>query len=194
MDFSSLILQRHTTLHDHYLAGIWKTVPQDLMRPRPHPRVNSIAWTIWHLLRVEDSGLNRFVAGRPQVLDEAQWMERMNAPWRHHGGGVGFAEVEELSRRIDLGALQEYGHAVAGRTQSILGQFDSLDLDSTLDADTLRTILVDEGLAFTDAEGLVEWYTGWTRGRCLMSFGLTHPFEHVGEIGALASLLGVVFE
>jgi len=40
------------------------------MRQRPHLRVNSIAWVMGHLTRVEDAGLNRFVAERPQVLDE----------------------------------------------------------------------------------------------------------------------------
>ena len=48
----------------------------------------------------------------------------------------------------------------------------------------LRVILLDPGLAHSRAAGLVKNFLGWTRGRCLMSFGLTHPFQHVGEIGS----------
>jgi hypothetical protein len=61
-----------------------------------------------------------------------------------------------------------------------------------MEVDRLHTILYDEGLAMSSqAAGLLENYTGWTKGRCLMNFGLTHPFQHVGEMEAIASLLGV---
>jgi hypothetical protein len=44
MDISLLFLQRYDPLYNFYLAGIWAQVPQNLMRLRPHPRANSIAW------------------------------------------------------------------------------------------------------------------------------------------------------
>jgi hypothetical protein len=74
MDFSQLFLQRYNVLYDFWLADVWKTVPENLMRQRPHPRVNSIAWILWHLTRVEDAGLNRFVVDRSQILDEGSWI------------------------------------------------------------------------------------------------------------------------
>ena len=55
-------------------------------------------------------------------------------------------------------------------------------------------ILFDEGLAHPRAAGLLENYLGWTKGKCLMNFGMTHPYQHVGEIGVIASLLGVEFD
>ncbi|TFG47472.1 MAG: DinB family protein, partial [Anaerolineales bacterium] len=112
MDMTSLFLQRYDVLNNFYLAGIWDTVPQDLMRQRPHPRVNSIAWIMWHLVRVEDAGLNRFVMDGSQVLDESDWMQRMNVPWRHNGGEMTLAGVDELSRMVDLPALRAYSQAV----------------------------------------------------------------------------------
>jgi len=42
MDFTQLFLQRHDVLHDFFLEDYWKTVPEDLMRNRPHPGINSI--------------------------------------------------------------------------------------------------------------------------------------------------------
>ena len=70
MDVIPIFLQRYDALYSSYLGEIWKTVPADLMRERPHPQVNSIAWNLWHLTRVEDAGLNRFVVDRAQVLDD----------------------------------------------------------------------------------------------------------------------------
>lgn len=194
MEVAQLFLQRYNALYDFWLSGIWKEVPSELMRQRPHPRVNSIAWNLWHLTRVEDAGLNRFVADRPQVLDEGQWLTRMNIPWRHHGSEMTFAEVDELNQRIDLAALHDYAQAVQMRTRDIISQLSWETLQVVMEAERLRIILVDEGLAHSQAEGFIKNYLGWTKGKCLMNFGLTHPFQHVGEIGVIASLLGVDFD
>jgi hypothetical protein len=194
MNFSQLFLQRHAVMYDFFLESFWKTVPEDLMRPRPHPGVNSIAWVLWHMARVEDSGLNRFVADCPQVLEEGAWMQKMNLPWRHNGGGMNFAEVEDLSQRIHLPALHDYSLAVRVRTQSIVSQITLAGLDEVLTQERARMIMIDEGLAHSNAAELAKWYTGWSKGRCLMTFGLTHPNQHIGEMGVIASLLGVVFE
>jgi uncharacterized damage-inducible protein DinB len=194
MDFPQLFLQRHAVLYDFYLESFWKVISEDLMRQRPHPGVNSIAWILWHMTRVEDSGLNRFVADRPQVLDDEPWMQRMNAPWRHNGGGMNFEEVDALSQRVDLPALHEYSRAVQRRTHEIVDQIDQVDLGETLQAERASKILIDEGLGHSNAADLAKWYTGWSKGRSLMTFGLTHPNQHVGEMGVIASLLGVVFE
>jgi hypothetical protein len=181
-------------LYDFYLADLWDVVGDAAMRQRPHPRVNSIAWNLWHLTRVEDAGINRFVADRPQVLDDGGWMARLNIPWRHNGFGMTFDEVDELDRAIDLEALRGYSAAVRERTCEVVGGLDAIDLDAVVPAEHLRKIIFDEGLADAAyAPGLLENYTGWTRGRALSTFGLTHPFQHVGEIGVIAGLLGIEF-
>lgn len=194
MELAQLFFQRYDTLYNFWIGGLWQVVPAALMRQRPHPRVNSIAWNLWHLTRVEDAGLNRFVVDRPQVLDDEPWLARLNIPWRHQGGDMTFAEVDELSQRIDLVALQNYSQAVQARTREIVTQIALVNLEEKLEAERLRMILVDEGLAHGQADGLVANYVGWTKGKCLMNFGLTHPYQHVGEIGVIASLLGVDFE
>jgi hypothetical protein len=194
MDTSQLFLQRYDVLYEFWLGGIWEMVPDDKKRQRPHPQVNSIAWNLWHVIRVEDAGLNRFVADHPQVLDQDAWLQKLNVPWRHHGSGMNFAEVDDLNQRIDLGALHEYGRAVQVRTHEIVTHIDRVDLDAKLQEERVRAIVIDEGLAYGEARDLVDTYTGWTKGKCLMNFGLTHPYQHVGEMGVIASLLGVVFD
>ncbi len=194
MEITQLFFQRYNPLYEFWLAGVWETVPDDLMRQRPHPHVNSIVWNMWHLTRVEDAGLNRFVTDRPQVLDDGDWNQRMNIPWRHNGAEMNFAEVDDLSQRIDLPALRAYSAAVQQRTREIVNQLDQTSLSTVMERDYLSKILFDEGLAHPKAAGLLENYLDWTKGKCLINFGLTHPYQHVGEIGVIASLLGVVFE
>lgn len=193
MKLSILFLQRYDVLYQFWIADLWTSIPEPLMRQRPHERVNSIAWNLWHLSRVEDAGLNRFVADRPQVLEDG-WLEKMELPWRHHGGGMTMPEVDELSRRINLPALHGYSNAVQSRTREVVRSLSMSDLEIVMQADRLQTILVDEGLAHSDPAGLLQNYLGWSKGKCLFNFGLTHPYQHVGEIGVIASLLGVDFE
>ncbi|MFZ2489498.1 MAG: DinB family protein [Anaerolineae bacterium] len=193
MDFATLFLQRHDVLYDFWLGGLWELVPADLLRQRPHARVNSIAWNLWHLARVEDAGLNRFVFDLPQVLDVESWPARLHIPWRHHGSGMSFAEVDDLSKQIDLDALHGYTEAVRQRTRAQVRALSPDMLDAILDEFTVRRVLIDEGLAHSDVDGLIATYTGWNKGRALMNFGLTHPYQHVGEIGVIAGLLGVEF-
>ncbi len=194
MDVTQLFLQRYDPLYRFWLDDTWDTVPDDLLRVRPHARVNSIAWNIWHLTRVEDAGLNRFVADGAQVLDAEAWPRRLNLPWRHNGSGMSWDEVDELNRCIDLPALHAYSQAVEARTRAIVAQLDQIDLDAVMEETPLRQILFTEGLAHTQSAGLLESYLGWSKGKCLLNFGLTHPYQHVGEIGVIAGLLGVEFE
>ncbi len=194
MDVAKLFLQRHDVLYDFWLAGVWEDVPEKSMRQRPHPLINSIAWNVWHLARAEDAAMNRFVVDRPQVLDHGRWMDRMDLPWRHNGFGMTLAEVDDLSRRIDLQGLRGYSNGVRNRTREIVRDLDPETLDAGLDLGRVRAALFDEGLAHTQAAELLETYSAWTRGNCLMNLGLTHSFQHVGQIGVIAKLLGVEFE
>src|SRR6185503_11289368 len=130
--------QRYDALYGFWLDVVWKDMAPDLLRRRPDPRVNSIAWNLWHLTRVEDAGTNRFVVDRPQVFDEGGWGQRMNVPWRHGGGEMNFAEVDELNDRIDLQALHDYSDAVQARTREVVAGLDARSLDAVMETDGLR--------------------------------------------------------
>lgn len=194
MDLRQIFLERYDPLYTFYFAGLWAQVPRDLMRRRPHRQLNSIAWNLWHLTRVEDAGFNRFVTDGAQVLDEGGWMQRMNLPWRHHGSGMTLDEVEELSQRVDLSALQGYSDAVQARTRQVVDGLDPTRLATVMQEDRLHKLMIDEGLAHSNPQGFIRNYRRWSKGKCLFTFGLTHPYQHLGEIEVIATLLGVTFE
>lgn len=194
MDMLQAFLERYNPLYSFYIGSLWTgdLIPRDLLCKRPYPETNSIAWNAWHLTRVQDAGLNLFVTDGTQVLNDG-WAERMNLPWRHQGSGMTFAEVDELNQRIDLDALHGYSDAVHARTLEIIARIDPASLDSVMEAEYLRTIIVGQGLAHSNPDGLIANYTGWSKAKCLFSFALTHPFLHIGEIDVIAGLLGVKF-
>lgn len=104
-----------------------------------------------------------------------------------------FPEVDDLSQRIYLPALHDYSRAVQHRTREVVQQLTLDELAVIVPSERIQAIVIDEGLAHSQADGLIQNYTGWNRGRCLMNFCLTHPYQHVGEIGVIASLLGLEF-
>ena len=106
---------------------------------------------------------------------------------------MSITEVDQLDQRIDLSALQEYSRAVQARTRAVIKTLEMDDLDAEMDEERLRQIMVNEGLAHSNAEGFIKNYLGWSKGKCLMTFGLTHSWQHVGEMEVIASLLGVEF-
>lgn len=206
MDIAQIFLERYDPLYNFWLGGLWTEVPADLMRVRPHPQLNSIAWNLWHLTRTEDTAVNSFIAGLPQVLDAGgagdaaaldvagDWAQRMNIPWRHNFSVSTLAEVDEFDARIDLAALQGYSQAVEARTRAVIAELDRFDLAATLDEPLLRRVLFSDGFAHPNAEGLLQNYLGWTKSKCLFNLALTHAYQHVGEIGVIATLLGITFD
>jgi hypothetical protein len=58
LNISDLFFQRYDALYSFWPGDIWERVSPEQMRQRPHPQVNSIAWNLWRLARVEDAGVN----------------------------------------------------------------------------------------------------------------------------------------
>lgn len=159
---------------------------------RPHG-LNPMTWLVWHMARAEDSGLNRLVFDRPQVLDapDARWPERMRFPPRHNGSTMSAGEVDALNAQSDSGAIRAYSAAVAERTRTLVRQLDPASLDGGVSLRHLRRVLYDAGM-FRIGYPWPEdppLYSGQTRGELLFMFGLTHNFYHWGELLTARSCL-----
>ena len=134
MDSRDLFLSQHSAVHSAAVGGNkMSTVERSItgltdeqMRVRPREDMNSIAWLLWHIARAEDIMVNRGLAGRAQVFDDA-WQKRLGVARRDFGIGMTSAEVTELTRAIDLGAAREYRDAVGRRTREIVGGFKDQD-------------------------------------------------------------------
>ena len=92
-----------------------------------------------------------------------------------------------------MAALRDYSRAVEKRTRAVVGALNPQVLDEVMGEERLRQIMVGEGLAHSNAEGFIRNYLGWTKAKCLFSFGLTHSYQHLGEMEVLAGLVGVDF-
>ncbi len=183
MEIAQVFLSRHEDLRSAMEDLV--ACPETEWRARPHG-LNPMTWLVWHMARAEDSGLNRLVFDRPQVLDDpaTRWPDRMRVPLRHHGSTMSSGEVDALNAQADIGAVRAYSVAVAERTRALVRQLDPASLDRDVPPPHLRRVLYDEGMLRPGYPWPEEppLYSGQARGELLFMFGVTHNFYHWGVI------------
>lgn len=191
MDAIGFFLVRYEDLHKGLVDDLISRLPESQLRGRPHAGVNTIAWLLWHSARIEDLSLNRFLADRPQVLDDG-WLERLQVARRDVGTGMSDVDVDELSARIDLQALRGYWDAVSARTLTLVDSMRGSDLGATVPGERVRSVVKADDAVAPGVEWLTDfWAGGRTRAWILAQTALLHPFGHYYEARVVAGLWGV---
>ncbi len=188
MDTRDLFLAQHSAVHSAAVGGNKMSAAERTlagltdaqMRVRPREDLNSVAWLVWHIARAEDIMVNRGLAGRAQVFDDA-WLKRLGITRRDFGIGMTSAEVSDLTKAIDLAALREYRDAVGFRTREVVSNFKPQDWQGDLAASGLQTAAAEGAFAPARAETLVKAFTGRPRAMVLSGIALFHPAGHLGE-------------
>jgi len=196
MDARDLFLGQHAAVHSVAVGGnkmsaaerTFGGVTDEQMRVRPREDLNSLAWLLWHIARAEDILVLRVLAGHPQVFDEA-WMKRLGISRRDIGTGMTSAEVTELTRQIDLGALREYRDAVGRRTREVVATFKPQDWEGEVTAENVQRAASD-GLFGARTEMLTKAFTGRPRAMVLSGAGLFHSVTHMGEAATVRTAGG----
>ena len=190
MDALDFFLVRYDQVHRVLTDPAIKQLDETQLRGRPHPGVNTIAWLLWHMARVEDVSDNRFAADRPQVLADG-WLAKLGVGRRDVGTGMSDAEVDELSARVDLDALRGYWDAVTRRTPEVVASLRGSDLDAIVPKERVERVASAEGAVAAGAEWLTEfWAAGRTRAWVLAQTPLLHVYGHYFEARAVAGLWG----
>jgi hypothetical protein len=189
MDAIEFFRQRYDDLHGLLIDDLLRGLGDEQVRRRPHPGVNTVAWLLWHMARIEDVGVNRFVADRPQVLEE--WRDRLGVARRDVGTGMTDAEVDDLSARVDLRALRGYWDAVAARTREVVAGLRAADLGAPVPGERVRQVVAAEGIVAPGADWLTEfWAGGRSRGWVLSQMPFLHVYGHCFEARVAKGLWG----
>jgi len=196
MDVRDLFLDQHAAMHSAAVGGnkmsaaerTFGGLTDEQMRVRPREDLNSLAWLLWHIARAEDVFINPVLAGRSQVFDDT-WVKRLGNTRREIGTGMTSAEVTELTRQIDVGALREYRDAVGRRTREVVGGFKPQDWEGQVTADGLQRAAT-EGAFGARTEMLVKAFTGRPRAMALSGITLFHSSGHMGEAATVRTAGG----
>jgi len=179
--------ERHLAdrLEDAALFGL----NEEQMRITPHEGQNSIVWLLWHMARTEDVMMNLLVAGRPQLINEGGWADRLHVSASDIGAGMRDDAVSDFTANVDIAALRAYRAAVGRRTREIAAAMAPDAVAAPIDAANLERAL---------AEGVLGENTGWIpdfwrdrqKAWCL-SLVTGHNFLHLGEAFCVRSQAGL---
>jgi uncharacterized damage-inducible protein DinB len=104
----------------------------DALAWRPEPHANSIAWLVWHLLRVQDDHVSH-VAGTDQVWTSQGYAGRFGLPFDERETGYGQTAEQVGQVRVGGGLLHEYADAVSDATDAFVATLGPDDLDRVVD-------------------------------------------------------------
>jgi hypothetical protein len=184
-----LFLRQHAMLHDPVVSGsgvhsfeaeVWEGLSEAGARIIPRGEEHSVTWAIWHLARIEDVTMNLLLAGKPQLLLEAGWLERMGVPFRDTGNAMSTDEIAQMSAAIDVEALRAYRRAVGGRTRENVQELRPEALKMKVDPRRLEQVR-QEGAVEEAASGLLAYWGNLTLAGLLLMPPTRHNFVHLNE-------------
>ncbi len=141
------LLTLRQTLMDELLR-MREELSSDEFIAMPFPTVNgyhskTIAYSIWHIFRIEDIVANSLIAREKEVL--CGFREKIGSPIITTGNELVGQKIVDFSRSLDLQALYEYALAVKESTDTFLTSLSYRDLKrkfDEMDKERLRALQV----------------------------------------------------
>ena len=101
----------------------------------------TIAYSIWHIFRIEDIVAHEMIAGDSQILFTHDFHNRIGAPIITTGNELQGNEIAEFSEKLNIKELYLYVKAVKESTDQILGDLTYKDLKQKFGGD-VKEILI----------------------------------------------------
>ena len=140
----------------------------------------TVAYSLWHIFRIEDIVANTLIAGDEQVFFCGNYKERTKSPIVTTGNELVKEQIADFSRQLNLAELQNYIHEVKARTEKILCTLSYSDLKKKVSAErrkeleSLNVVSTDESAAW-----LIDYWCGKDfRGLIQMPFS-RHWIMHI---------------
>jgi hypothetical protein len=186
MDAQPFFVMTHQSIHGMVERRLLDRFNEEQMRMKPRPGVNSIAWLLWHMARLEDVAVSRFFVGCPQLLAQGRW--NLGVARQDVGFGMTDEEVAEFSATVDVPVLLDYYRAVSRKTREMVLSLRPETFDEQVDAGHIQRVIAEEGI-LTVLGYVPPHFEGRTRGNFLAYLALWHPFDHFGEASYVRGLL-----
>lgn len=184
-----LFLRQHAMLHSgkvdrgapwSFEDEVFMNLTDAQVRKVPSPGEPSIAWIIWHIARIEDVAMNLLVADTTQIINQENWLERMNSPVRDTGNAMDEQGIGDLSARIDVQSLRAYRLAVGRRTRVIVRQLDPDALNAKVDSYRLEQVMA-QGALVEAARAIADYWSRRNIAGLLLMPATRHNIVHLNE-------------
>ncbi|MCS5722704.1 DinB family protein [Herbiconiux sp. CPCC 203407] len=134
IDSTELLDDAFTRIRETVRRATGGLTPEQLTA-RIDPEANTIAWLVWHLIRVQDDHIAE-VAGTEQVWTSGGWSERFGLPFETDATGYGHspAEVAQVAGPgVTSESLVDYHEAVYAATSAYLRSLPDDELSRVVD-------------------------------------------------------------
>lgn len=150
----------------------------------------TIAYSIWHIMRIEDIVVNTLILNCDEILFTNQYLKKINAPIITTGNELVKEEIAEFSKKLDLDALYEYAEAVRQKTDAWLLTVSYDDLNTRFsDGDKNRIRNCNVVSTAEEAEWLIDyWCNKDVKGLLKMPLS-RHWIMHIEAAGRIMSKL-----
>ncbi len=151
--------------HNHLQDDVRDLTPEQLSY-RPAPEGNTIAFLLFHLVRVEDQIVSALLKQAPPIWVQEKWHEKLG--FGPDVLGIGFSpdQVADLSYPLD--AFLRYAEQVWQSTDEYLGGLKDEDLAREINAPMIPEVKDVAGLIY----GVIIAHGWWHTGEILYLKGL----------------------
>jgi len=150
----------------------------------------NIAYSIWHIFRIEDIVAHTLVKGNEEVLFSGNYLSRINSPIITTGNELVKEQISEFTEQLDITELYSYVAEVKKSTEEIIRELKYGELKNKI-PDDRRENLQSLGVVSTDenAVWLIDyWCKKDVRGLIQMPFS-RHWIMHVEACQRIKSKL-----
>ena len=185
-----LCLELHSMVHCSEISSgnqptlldeVWDGLTDTAFSTAPTNKDVTIAWSIWHITRIEDITANILINNAEQILND-DWLKRLNTDIRDTGNAMNYDEILSLSSDLNIDELRNYRNAVGARTKAIIESLSPADIKRKMKQESLDRILSEGGL--TEQEDSVWLLDFWGKksvaGILLMPI-TRHQIIHVND-------------
>lgn len=140
----------------------------------------TIAYSLWHIFRIEDIVANTLIRKVPQVFFAGNFQEKTHTPIITTGNELVKEEIADFSQKLDLPGLYAYIQAVKQSTDEWLKTIDYTDLKTTFtDADKAAIAQLNVVSQSEEAAWLIDyWCSKDVKGLIQMPFS-RHWIMHI---------------
>ena len=154
---------------------------------RPASEQNMIGYTVWHIPRIQDTHVQTWIRGIPEVVHGERWTDWRQLKQYGNGVGISLAEADYVAHSVQQADVMEYANAVNQEISIWLKELNESDLDILPDISQHLS-------AFPEYQtpGYVEGASGlfdqpiWSQ---LMRPCIGHVHRHLGELEIVKDIL-----
>lgn len=122
---------------------------------------STLAWSLWHLFRIEDIVAHTLILKDRQILFENNWIEKINSPIITTGNELDGESMVDFSKKLNVKALYEYCKAVMDSTNELLKTLQFSDLKRKFSSADKERLIAGKCVSDSDsASWLIDFWCG----------------------------------